>query len=659
MKKFYLALLGLIAGGNYIYAATGDTFVVDNFTYSVIDEASKTVKVTKFASADNTNPEVTVPRNVVNNGSTYKVTEIGENAFYNSKTITTVTLPTSLTTIGNYAFFRSTIKSISFPSLVATIGNYAFQQSELESVNFVAGNTTVGNYAFDSAKITEFTYPTTGALVLGEYALSNNPLSTFTISSGLKSLGEGTFSGCMNLTAEGIKLMGNSAYKMQFSMLIGTADNCVYYIDPELDNITIPLGTVKIGKGACRKGAVENLTLTQTLRTLDDYCFADCVNLKKIKFAKTAITANNSFYGCTALEEVDMSPLMATSDAMNAVTGMGMFQNCTSLKKVIMPNNALRTSPTYWFTGCSSLQDIVWTVSPLTMGIHNFEGCTSLETFVNPETCWGGSRANLFYGSGLVSYSILSTPEYYDEVEESNIRMKSIASKMFTNSERLNTVYLGGTISSIDTYVFENCKSLENIYIENPTPPTVKAATFSGIPEGVNLYVPTNSVALYKANAVFSNSKFNIIGYDFASAVKATKVEFVDEGIKTVNVGKTETVTPEITPANVTSTNLCYVSENPEIATVDNAGVVTGVAPGQATIKAFTTDGSALKASYVVDVKSVLTGVDALGNDVENIEVYTLDGIKVFQGARNAWKATENGIYILRAGSKTEKVIVK
>jgi uncharacterized protein YjdB len=66
---------------------------------------------------------------------------------------------------------------------------------------------------------------------------------------------------------------------------------------------------------------------------------------------------------------------------------------------------------------------------------------------------------------------------------------------------------------------------------------------------------------------------------------------------------------PTITPSNATNKTLTYTSYNPEIATVTNTGIVTGIFPGDTNIVVDTTDGSNI--SFIVPV-TITIGCDSL-----------------------------------------------
>ena len=78
------------------------------------------------------------------------VTTIGEFAFYNCTSLTSVNIPNSVTTIESWAFREcSSLTSITIPNSVTTIGNGAFRYCDsLTSVTIPDSVTTIGNEAF-------------------------------------------------------------------------------------------------------------------------------------------------------------------------------------------------------------------------------------------------------------------------------------------------------------------------------------------------------------------------------------------------------------------------------------------------------------------------------------------------------------------------------
>ena len=118
------------------------------------------------------------------NSTTYRCytsnDEIGEAAFYNCSSLTSLILPTRVIQIGDYAFQKcSNLISITIPARVTKIGKQAFEKcSGLTSLTLPTGVTEIGRNAF--------------------YGCSS--LTSFEIPSSVKTIWNGAFAGCNNLT---------------------------------------------------------------------------------------------------------------------------------------------------------------------------------------------------------------------------------------------------------------------------------------------------------------------------------------------------------------------------------------------------------------------------------------------------------------------------
>ena len=91
------------------------------------------------------------------------MTEIEYNAFNNCQDLATVSLPSTLTSIGEYAFFGCPIAVLDIPDNVTTIEYYAFNGNDsLTTLKLPASLETIGYGAFDSyASIQTITYKQT------------------------------------------------------------------------------------------------------------------------------------------------------------------------------------------------------------------------------------------------------------------------------------------------------------------------------------------------------------------------------------------------------------------------------------------------------------------------------------------------------------------
>ncbi len=191
------------------YADQADWTPASSFTYEVAEDGG--VRITKYIGSEGV---VTVPD--VINGK--RVTSIGDWAFQNCDSLTSVTLPEGLTTIGGSAFYYCTsLKNVTLPEGLTTIGDRAFLGcSGLTSVTLPEGLTSIGDSAFSGCW----------------------GLTSITLPEGLTSIGDLAFSSCWGLTSvalpEGLTAIGNYAF---------------YYCS-DLTSVTLPASLSSVGDDA-------------------------------------------------------------------------------------------------------------------------------------------------------------------------------------------------------------------------------------------------------------------------------------------------------------------------------------------------------------------------------------------------------------------------
>jgi hypothetical protein len=119
----------------------------------------------------------------------FPVTAIGANAF-SSNSLTSVTLPISLTDISAAAFMGNDISTVVIPDLVTSIGDYAFafNRSALTSLSLGSSVETIGNNAFANNALTAVVFPNS-LKQIGAIAFADNLLSEIDIPSSVTSIG--------------------------------------------------------------------------------------------------------------------------------------------------------------------------------------------------------------------------------------------------------------------------------------------------------------------------------------------------------------------------------------------------------------------------------------------------------------------------------------
>ena len=419
-------------------------FEVDGIYYDITSSSTNTVGVTGSSLYD-----VDIPETVVYEGVTYSVTSIERLAFGFSS-ITSVTIPSSITAIKLYAFHHC---------------------SALTVVNFNATNCIIMGESDGSGN------------PFG-YAFANCPsLTTVNIGENVEHIPSNGFDACTSLIIVSITDIASWCSIEFDSNPLYIAHNL--YLNGELlTDLVIPETVSEIKKKAF-KGAtcLTSLILPNSIISIGDEAFCDCENITG------ELIFPNGFIS----------------------TGYWAFRNANKITAVNIPDSATNIGDAC-FQGCSNLQNIVLGNSVSYIGAMAFNGCpiTSIDF---PETLDTIGSAAFLYCSHLTSITIPSSLTYLGDNafgECSNISKVYYYANNCVTSDYCNTIFgncfslceltIGSDVRVIPRYTFSGCTNLNTIIALGTVPPIIETNAFLSISPVATLFVPCGSQLSYFTN---------------------------------------------------------------------------------------------------------------------------------------------------------------
>ena len=297
------------------------------------------------------------------------VTSIGNNVFYNCFSLSSVTIPSGVTSIGVNAFYGCfALSSVTIPSGVMSIGNASFSNCySLSSVTIPSGVMSIGNASFSNCySLSSITIPS-GVTSIGANVFAGcYALSSITIPSGVTSINTGAFQSCYSLSSvtipSGVTSIGNSAFNSCYSLSSVTIPSGVTSINGStfqncfsLSSVTIPSGVTSIDNSAFNACySLSSVTIPSGVTSIGNSAFNACYSLSSIAIPSSVTSIGNSaFSGCYGMKEYHFERTTPPT------LGTTAFSNIQSDCIIYVPRGKLNDyeSTTNWSDYASYMQE--------------------------------------------------------------------------------------------------------------------------------------------------------------------------------------------------------------------------------------------------------------------------------------------------------------
>lgn len=348
-------------------------FDVDGIYYKILDngdEVSVTYKTYRdishmeYFESDYTG-DITIPATVTFNGKTFAVTGIGDHAFYRNGSVTSITIPGSITLIGYDAFYYCTgLTRVNITDMAAWC-NMNCKSSPLVFARHLY---------LDGTEVTDLVIPDGVTAIRNEAFSQCDGLTSVTIGNSVTTIGDNAFAGCLGLK----------------SVSIGNA-------------------VTEIG-GVAFEGCTNltSVSLGNAVKTIRISAFAGCSSLKSIVIPNSVIEVGGAaFKNCTSL---------ASAAIGNSVTTIGgsAFNGCTALKSIDIPNSVTQIGMMA-FKDCPALASVSLGNSVTAIGKQAFMNCPAIETVISNATTppsWDGDLS--LFTTNVYNHTPLHVPKGSD-----------------------------------------------------------------------------------------------------------------------------------------------------------------------------------------------------------------------------------------------------
>ena len=457
-------------------------------------------------------------------------------------------LPTTITTIPNYAFYGCcNLTNVKLHNNITSIGNYAF--ADCTSIASITGGDnleTIGEYAFHYCK----------------------SLTTFSISNKVTIINRSTFESCSALSditiPESVTSIGSFAFAytsiqtIDIPNSVKTIEAYALYRCTQLTSVSLGNSLETLGQFCFTGTNISEAILPESLKSIANYAFWECGALKTVVIESNTSSIGESLFAYCRLDNVTIKskPTNISSILKNCyeIKNMNFYgvdewihttfdsgsyrnpitnslrlfdENGQEVKTLSFPNDMTTISP--YLLQHSTLQFVTLSSNITSVGHYAFYNSKLLE--------------NVNFNDNLISIGNYSFAEC-QSLKQANIpnAVTSIGRSAFEYCKLLETVTTGNNISVINDSTFMYCESLKSFVLPSNCTKIESNAFHSCYNmssfEFNNVIETIGSNAFYKCssltNLVVPNS-VKSIGYGAFMACKNISSIDLGTGVQTID----------------------------------------------------------------------------------------------------------------------------
>ncbi len=397
------------------------------------------------------------------------VTSIGYEAFISLTSLTSVTIPDSVSSLGTNAFANCTdLTSVYFEGNAPAADSTVFDGDNNATVYYLPdttgwSNTFAGRPAMlENTGEAQFLSTTShGKVTITGYSGPNQVIIPATINNlPVTTIGKEAFINLTSLTSVTIPQGVTSIEDSAFAYCTG------------LTNVSLPTSLTKLGVDVFFDSGLNSVTIPSSVTSVPGGTFEFCTNLATVFIPQRVTTiGTNAFAYCSALSSVTIPNGVRT-------LGASAFAYCASLTNATIPGtvNSMGGSA---FASCSSLVTVNLAEGVANIATNEFGYCWNLRSISVPASITNIGQYAFFACSNL---STLSVPAKVRAIGDGAFAycaalagvtisngLTAIGDSAFYSCSSLTSVTVPGSVRSIGGDTFAYCDNLASVTISNGT----------------------------------------------------------------------------------------------------------------------------------------------------------------------------------------------